>query len=51
MVKFVIGGVNIYKWINYVYLMIKRGIKNIIGVCRKHNRKMTCYTRRCAIGN
>jgi hypothetical protein len=23
MVEFVIGGLNIYKWINYVYVMIK----------------------------
>jgi hypothetical protein len=29
MVEFVIAGVNIYKWINYVYVMIKWGIEFI----------------------
>jgi len=29
MVEFVICGVNIYKWINYVYVIIKQGIEFI----------------------
>jgi hypothetical protein len=29
MVEFVICGVNIYKWINYVYIMIKQDIEFI----------------------
>lgn len=36
MVEFVIGGgVNIYKWINYVYVMIKWGIEFISLGCVK----------------
>jgi len=40
MVEFVIGGVNIHTWINYVYVIIKWGIEFILlGCVRSITRK------------